>query len=171
MSFHNGFLSSYITWRMNKAYWWPQFRDIVSPHRHEQLITPVIMCYVCDNYDWVKVKVKGSRYRHADAKRERYSPYSFLTSALHRVSGQRHTWAALYRRWKTRGTHWIRDWVSLRAGVDTEARGKIRSFPGIEPRSSSLQSDATDWATPVPTRWLSANNYEQSGQNRAFYVR
>jgi hypothetical protein len=34
------------------------------------------------------------------------------------------------------GTHCTVDWVGLRAGVDTEARGKIISpLPGIEPRS------------------------------------
>jgi len=37
---------------------------------------------------------------------------------------------------KTPGTRWIGGWVGVRAGLDTEARGKIISpLPGIEPRS------------------------------------
>jgi hypothetical protein len=48
-----------------------------------------------------KVKVKLSRYRHAGAKVEiRYSSYSFLTSTLDGVNGQRHAPAALYPRGK-----------------------------------------------------------------------
>jgi hypothetical protein len=28
----------YHLWDKQQAHWWPQFRDIVSPHRHEQSI-------------------------------------------------------------------------------------------------------------------------------------
>jgi hypothetical protein len=43
------------------------------------------------------VKSKAVPLRHAGAKRERnYSSYSFWTSALDRVSSQRHAPAALY---------------------------------------------------------------------------
>jgi hypothetical protein len=41
------------------------------------------------------------------------------------VSGQRHAPAALNPREWTAGTHWIGGWVGIRAGLDTEARGKI----------------------------------------------
>jgi hypothetical protein len=41
------------------------------------------------------------------------------------VSGQRHAPAAIYSREWTLSTHWIGGWVGLRAGLDTEARGKI----------------------------------------------
>jgi hypothetical protein len=40
------------------------------------------------------------------------------------VSGQRHDPAALYRQGKDPGTHWTGGWVDLRAGLDTEVRGK-----------------------------------------------
>jgi hypothetical protein len=40
------------------------------------------------------------------------------------VSGQHHAPAALYPRGKDPGTHWTGGWVGLRAGLDTEARGK-----------------------------------------------
>jgi hypothetical protein len=64
--------------------------------------------------------------RHADAKgKRRYSSYSFLTSTLDGVSGQRHAPAALYPRERTPGTNWTGGWVDFRAGLDTEARGKI----------------------------------------------
>jgi hypothetical protein len=49
-------------------------------------------------------------------------------SALDRVSGQRHARVALYPpppRGKDPGTHRKGGWVSLGAGVDTQARGKI----------------------------------------------
>jgi hypothetical protein len=37
---------------------------------------------------------------------------------------------------RTPGTHCTGGWVEVRAGMDTEARGKILSpLPGIEPRS------------------------------------
>jgi hypothetical protein len=41
------------------------------------------------------------------------------------VSGQVHAPAALYFQESTPGTHWVGGWVGLRAGLDTEARGKI----------------------------------------------
>jgi hypothetical protein len=54
-----------------------------------------------------------------------YSSYSFTTSALDGVSGQRHAPAALYRREWTHGTHCTGGWVGPRTGLDTVARGKI----------------------------------------------
>jgi hypothetical protein len=64
--------------------------------------------------------------RHAGAKGERkYSSYSFLTLTLDGVSGQRHALAALYPRGKDLWCPWIGGWVCLRAGLGTEARGKI----------------------------------------------
>jgi hypothetical protein len=54
-----------------------------------------------------------------------YSSYFFLTSTLDGVSGLRHTPAALNRRGKDPGTHCTGGWVGPRAGLDTEARGKI----------------------------------------------
>jgi hypothetical protein len=65
-------------------------------------------------------EAKLSHTRHAGAKGERSnSSYSFLTSTLDGVSGQRHASPALYPRY-----HWIGGWVGLRLGMDTEARGK-----------------------------------------------
>jgi len=54
------------------------------------------------------------------------------------VSGQRHAPAALYPRERTPGTHWIGGWVGLRAGLDTEARGK--SFASAGDRTLVVQS-------------------------------
>jgi hypothetical protein len=48
-----------------------------------------------------------------------------MTTAVDGVSGQRHVPAALYPWESTNGTHWIGGWVCFRAGLDTEARGKI----------------------------------------------
>jgi hypothetical protein len=68
--------------------------------------------------------------------REKYSSYSFSTSALDGVSGQRHAPAALYPRAKTPGTHCTGGWVGPREGLYTEVIGKILSpLPGIESRS------------------------------------
>jgi hypothetical protein len=41
------------------------------------------------------------------------------------VSGQCHALAALYPWERTPVTHWIGGWLGLRAGLDTEATGKI----------------------------------------------
>jgi hypothetical protein len=51
------------------------------------------------------------------------------------------------------GTHWIGGWVGLRAGLDTEARGK--SFVPAGDRTPVVQSAVThytDWATLYPRR-------------------
>jgi hypothetical protein len=54
-----------------------------------------------------------------------------------RVSGQSHAPAALYPQGKDPGTHCTGGWMGPRAGLDTEARGKVIStLPGIEPQSS-----------------------------------
>jgi hypothetical protein len=54
------------------------------------------------------------------------------------VSGQHHARAALYPRAKD-PRYCTGGWVGLRAGLDTEATGKILSpLPGIEPRSPGV---------------------------------
>jgi hypothetical protein len=75
--------------------------------------------------------------RHGGAWGERrYSSYSFSTSALD--GGE---WSAsrpgraFTPGERAPGTHWTRGWVGPRAGLNTEARGKILCPPGIEPRS------------------------------------
>jgi hypothetical protein len=55
----------------------------------------------------------------------KYSSYSFMTSALDGVSGQRHAPAALCPGERTPGTHCTRGWVGPISGLDIEARGKI----------------------------------------------
>jgi hypothetical protein len=50
--------------------------------------------------EWVS-KVKMSHHHHAGAKGERYSSYSFLTSAPDGVSGQRQAVAVLYPQERT----------------------------------------------------------------------
>jgi hypothetical protein len=58
------------------------------------------------------------------------SSYSFLTSALGGVSGQRHASAALYLRGRTLSTNWTGGWVGLIADLNTEAKGNICLFQG-----------------------------------------
>jgi hypothetical protein len=55
----------------------------------------------------------------------RYGSYSSWTSALGGVSGERHAPAALCHGERTPGTYCTGGWVGLRAGLDTEVRGKI----------------------------------------------
>jgi hypothetical protein len=60
------------------------------------------------------------------------------------VSGQRHASAALWPAERTHGTHCTRGWVGLRAGLDTDVRGKSFVPAGNRTpitRSSSPQSD------------------------------
>jgi hypothetical protein len=81
------------------------------------------------------------------------SSYSFLTSELDGVSGQRHALAALYPRERTPGTHWIGGWVGLRAGVFTEAIEK--SLASVRDRTLVVQSVVrhyTDCAAPAPSK-------------------
>jgi hypothetical protein len=58
------------------------------------------------------------------------------------VSGQRHAPAALYPGERTPGTHCTGSWVGLRAGLDTEVRGKKNPLPlpGIEPRTKCTRA-------------------------------
>jgi hypothetical protein len=58
-------------------------------------------------------------------RERRYSSYSFSTSALDGVSGQRYAPAALCPGERIPGTHCTGGWVDFRAGPDTEVRGKI----------------------------------------------
>jgi hypothetical protein len=83
------------------------------------------------------LKLKQSHYTPRRRLGERrYSSYSFSTSALDGVSGQSHAWADLYAGERTTVTHWTGGWVDLRAGLDTEFRGKILlPLPVIDPRS------------------------------------
>jgi hypothetical protein len=55
----------------------------------------------------------------------RYRFYSFLTMAIDGVNDQHHDLAAFYLQEWMSGTCWIGGWVCFRAGLDTEARGKI----------------------------------------------
>jgi hypothetical protein len=72
-----------------------------------------------------------SRYHHAGAKEEsKNNSYSFLTSVLDGVSGQRHAPAALYPRERTRGTHWTGCWEGVRPGVQT-SQPPIQRVPGV----------------------------------------
>jgi hypothetical protein len=61
---------------------------------------------------------------------------------------QRHALAALYPGERTPGTHCTGGWVGLRAGLDTEVRGKTLSpLSGIEPRSPGrpVRSQTLHW--------------------------
>jgi hypothetical protein len=62
--------------------------------------------------------------------KSKYSSYSFLTSALDGEWSASRLGLALF---PGKGTHCTGGWVNPRAGLDTEARGKILSpLPGIE---------------------------------------
>jgi hypothetical protein len=75
---------------------------------------------------YAKEKLKLSHYTPRSVWGERkYSSYSFSTSALDRDECQRHAPAALHPRERTPGTQCTGGWVGSRAGLDTEARGKI----------------------------------------------
>jgi hypothetical protein len=80
------------------------------------------------------IKQSSPATRHGGAwGQRRYSSYSFLTSALDGVSGQRHAPAALFPGERTPGTHWTGLWVGPRAGLDTEAGRKILCPAGSVP--------------------------------------
>jgi hypothetical protein len=84
------------------------------------------------------LKAKAVPIRHEGAWGERsYSSYSFLTSAIDGVNGQRHALAALYPREKDPPVPIVQEAGMASQPVWTEARGKILSpLQGIEPRSA-----------------------------------
>jgi hypothetical protein len=52
---------------------------------------------------------------------------------------------------RTPGTHWTGGWVGPRAGLDTEARGKILSpLPGVEPRLLGRPARSQTLLTELP---------------------
>jgi hypothetical protein len=91
---------------------------------------------------YVKIK-QVPQNPYGGAGRERmYSAYSFTNSALDggEWSASRPGLALLPGK-GPRGTHCTGGWVGLRAGLDTEARGKIFSpLLAIEPRLSRSSS-------------------------------
>jgi hypothetical protein len=102
----------------------------------------------------VHIKVKQTHYTHMEAQGERrYSSYSFTTSALDGVSGQRHAPSTLYPRGRpTAPIEQEAGWA--RAGLDAEARGNplclCRGSNLDHPVAQSIIRHCTDWATPVP---------------------
>jgi hypothetical protein len=104
-----------------------------------------------------KSKIKLSRYRHVGCRGERH------IAPTH--SGPRHKMGRVVSvsprpRFtpgeRTSGTHWIGDWVGLRTGLYTQARGKTPlPLTGIEPRSPGLpvRSQTLYWAT-LASHWL-----------------
>jgi hypothetical protein len=98
-----------------------------------------------ENFIIRSFSVKLSRYRNANDKGEsKYSSYLFLTSVLHRVSGQGHT--------PGKDTRYPLDTRldGPGADLDTEARGKIFYLcQGSNPVVQSVVRHCTDWVTPA----------------------
>jgi hypothetical protein len=87
----------------------------------------------------------------------RYSSYSFLTSGLDGCEWSASRPGSALPRGKTPSTHCTGGWVDPRAGLDTEARGKIlcpcwESNPD-RPVVQSVVRHYTAWATPASFRW------------------
>jgi hypothetical protein len=96
-----------------------------------------------------KSKQSSPTTRHGGAWTERRcNSYSFLTSALDAVSGQSQPRPHFTPGERTPGTHCTGGWVDPRAGLDTEAKGKILlPLPGIEPQSPArpVRSQTLYW--------------------------
>jgi hypothetical protein len=111
----------------------------------------------CDALYTRIVKVKPSRFTPwRRLGREEYSSYSFTTSALD--GGE---WSAsrpgraFTPGERTPGTHCTGGWVGLRAGLDTEDRGKIlcpcRGSNPDRPVVQPVVRHYTAWANPAPS--------------------
>jgi hypothetical protein len=107
--------------------------------------------YTCRHHDAIMAIKKGKQSRYTPWRRlggdRRYSSYSFTTSALDGVSGQRHAPAELYTREKN-----SRYPLDRRLGGPqrrSEHRGWRKNplpLPGIEPRSPGCPvRSQTDW--------------------------
>jgi hypothetical protein len=84
-------------------------------HKHKRLQNN-LYCY---RLQLRMKKVKQFHYVPWRRLGERYSSYSFLTSALDGVSGQSHAPSALYLRRKDPWYPWVGGWVGLRGDLDT----------------------------------------------------
>jgi hypothetical protein len=74
---------------------------------------------------------KAVSLHHTCGKRERmYSSYSFLTSALDGGEWSASRPGSVFPRERAVGTHCTGGWVGLRAGLDTEDRGKSFASSG-----------------------------------------
>jgi hypothetical protein len=107
-------------------------------------------CWITLYIQYIYIKVKQSRYTPWRCLRERrYSSYSFSTSALD--GGE---WSASRPWGRTPGTHWTGGWVGPRAGLDTEAAGKIlcprRESNPDRPVVQPVVRNCTAWANPAP---------------------
>jgi hypothetical protein len=107
-------------------------------------------------YTQVKLKVKQSRYTPWRSLGERrYSSYSFSTSALDRGEwSASRPGRAFTPGERTPGNHWTGGWVGLRAGLNTEAKGKIlcpqRESNPDRPVVQPVVRHYTAWANPAP---------------------
>jgi hypothetical protein len=85
------------------------------------------------------------------------------------VSGHRHASAALCSGERTPGTHCTGGWVGLRAGLDTEVRGK-HPLPllGIKPRSPGrpVRSQTLYWLSyPCPSYPVGTRGKARTGRD------
>jgi hypothetical protein len=70
-----------------------------------------------------------------------YSSYSFTISALYGGEWSASRPGRALTRERTPGTHWTGDWVGLRAGLDTQVRGKVL-FACVGDGTSIVQSSS-----------------------------
>jgi hypothetical protein len=113
---------------------------------------PMSVFLSCDS------KVKQSHFTAwRRREKEQYSSYSFVTSALDGVSGQRHAQATFTPGERTAGTHCTGGWLGPRDGLDTHVRGKILSLcRELNLDRQVVQSVVryyTAWATPAHISW------------------
>jgi hypothetical protein len=120
-AFHLKMKGSWLTKVMFKFILY--FTKIVSTY---YLVAPENNFWIDGTNTASRNKIKQSRYRHAGAKGERKcSSYSLFIWTLEGGEWSASRPAALCPRERTAATHWTGGWVGLRAGLNTEARGKI----------------------------------------------
>jgi hypothetical protein len=102
---------------------------------------PVVFNFIMLTISGNKSKAVSLHAMVAPGGERRYSSYSFLTTTLDGVSGQRHAPAALCPGEMTPDTHYTGGWVGLRAGLDTEIRRK--SFAPAGDRTPIAQALCT----------------------------
>jgi hypothetical protein len=117
------------------------FQNLPAIQIENSMLPLNIICNLKPWLEWRNSELRPPTGHKGAWVERRYSSYSFSTSTLDVVSGQRQAPAVLYPRRKNRpGAQWIGGWVGPRAGLETS----YRKNPHCLRRGSNLDDMSTE---------------------------